>query len=244
MTKYFSSSLCLLILTILLPKVSTALHDPNPGQPDPYFSKLEIENPTPILEADGNSSYTVKITIRDEHNRPIAGIRPTFGSNIEGDFISQPLSTTNDAGITRGQISTVIAYNSIEVPRVLNISNIYSLEYVTTLVRFNPGSARELKFAVQPANTLKGEQNLNTIKVAVQDQYGNISQQNSHGYISLKIANNIGAAKLTGVTSVKIVNGIATFKDLGVSKVGNGYRLMAVKNGLTPTQSNNFNILD
>lgn len=198
--------------------------------------------PNAALVANGNNSYTVTITMRDQYDNPIAGIRPAFGSNIAGDTLSQPTLNTDANGQASGSISTTVADTT--VARTLSVTTPTGLTSVQTLAPFVAGPPIKLGFSVQPVNSPAGPLGMTTVKVVVQDAQGNTvtTGVGATANISLSIASNLNGAVLTGTYPIDAVNGVATFSDLGISKTQTGYKLLASSGSYTPAYSNNFNV--
>lgn len=215
----------------------------SPGNISAANSSIAIEPASPVLVANGSDAYVVRITLRDTFGNPVEGTRPEFASNIIGDFLTQPLNSTDSSGETTGAIATTIA----DLPsnlRMLNVSSPAGLESVQVAAPFVAGPANQYAFSVQPSNSPAGNDSMNEVRVVVQDIQGNIisSGSGSNSSVTLSIANNVGGAILSGTNPVTAVNGEAIFSDLGIDLTGNGYQLIASGGVLDPATSNNFNI--
>lgn len=218
----------------------------SPGAVDATNSTITISPavpPNPALTADGNASYTVTITLKDQYSNPISGIKPQIGSNIAGDTIIQPQLNTDATGQSSGNISTIIADETSPF-RNLSISSPSGLSAVTVRTPFVAGAPNKLGFSVQPTNSPAGANGLSTIKVTVQDSNGNpiLSGPSSTSAVTLTIASNTTGASLTGTTTINAINGVATFTGLGIDRTGTGYKLLASSGSLTPAYSNSFNV--
>ena len=198
--------------------------------------------PNPALVANGSNAYSVIITLRDENSNPISGVKPTFGTNISGDTLSQPTVASNASGVATGSISTSIADTT--PARILNITSPSGLTQLQVAAPFVPGAAYKLAFTTQPVNSPSGPNGLSVIKVAIQDAQGNTVTTGSAASspIGMTISANTSGATLTGTTSVVAVAGIATFSDLGISKTQTGYKLQASSGSYQPAFSNSFNV--
>ncbi len=217
-----------------------------PGLPSPNQSTISIDPLVPPSNprvANGADTYTVKIGLRDQYGNPVSGIKPKFASNIVGDFLIQPLSSTDSTGQASGSISSTIADNT-SPKRKLTISYPSGLSEVESIAPFVAGEAKKLAFTVQPTNSPAGELGLNDIKVSIQDQQGNtvVDGFSSSLNISVSIASNINSAVLSGTTTVAAINGVALFPDLGIDLTKTGYNLVASSGTLTTAYSNAFNI--
>ncbi len=199
--------------------------------------------PSSPLVADGNSSYSVVITLKDQYSNPISGIKPQFISSISGDTLSQPTTNTGANGQVSGSISTLTADESAPF-RTLSISSPSGLSSLTTLAPFLPGTPAKLGFFIQPTNSPAGLNGIANIQLAIEDVNGNVinTGTESSGSITITIASNVNGATLSGTTTVSAVNGIATFSGLGIDKTATGYKLLASAGGYSPAYSNAFNV--
>ncbi|MCB0415294.1 MAG: Ig-like domain-containing protein [Bdellovibrionales bacterium] len=216
------------------------------GNVDSSLSLITIEPAVPpasALTANGTDTYTVIIALKDSFGNPVSGIKPTFSSNILGDFLIQPFLNTDSSGQTNGSISTTVA-DDLPPARILSVSSPAGLSSVQALAPFTAGEATKLYFSQQPINSPSGGLGLNDVHVEVQDAQGNrvTSGANSTLTVSMNIASNTGGATLMGTTNISAVGGVAKFLDLGIDITKNGYNLVASSGSLTPAYSNSFNI--
>lgn len=220
----------------------------SPGTVTATNSSITV-SPSGPLVADGATAYTVTITLKDQYGNPVAGIKPTFASNISGDGVTQPTTVTNVNGVTTGSLTATVADLMISAtpnPRSINISSPSGLTTDTAIANFIAGRANKLAFTTQPANSPAGPGMMSSVQVAVEDIQGNIVSNDSVTSVSLTISssNNPGNSSLTGTTTVGDVNGTSTFNVLGIGGIGNGYKLLATSvPALTQALSSSFNIL-
>ncbi len=109
-------------------------------------------------------------------------------------------------------------------------------------VIFNPGTATQLAFSVEPSNTATTVQISPAIKVQVQDASGNLVTS-ATDTITLAIGTNPAGGTLSGTLSRAAVAGEATFNDISIDKVGVGYTLNATSGVLSVAGSIAFEIL-
>jgi hypothetical protein len=218
----------------------------SPGAVSPVTSTIAISPSVPpnsALVANGTSSYTVTITLKDQYGNPVIGTKPTFASSVSGDTLSQPTAVTDAAGQSSGSISSTTA-DEIAPFRTLSIASPSGLTAVSTNAPFVPGVPTKLAFVQQPVNSPSGLLGVSQVQIAVQDAQGNIinTGTGSNASITLSIASNVNGAVLSGTLSAAAVNGVATFSDLGIDKTQTGYRLLASAGTYTPAYSNSFNV--
>lgn len=216
------------------------------GPVSPMTSTISISPavpPNPALIANGNDSYTVTIVLKDQYGNPVSGTKPTFASSIPGDTLSQPAQATDALGTITGAITSTIS-DATPPYRMISISSPAGLSSVAVAAPFVPGPATKLAFLSQPVNSPAGILGMNVIKVVIQDAQGNTvaTGPSATASITLSIANNVGAALLTGTVTADAVAGVATFSDLGIDKTGTGYKLIASTASFNPAYSNSFNI--
>ncbi|MGE5087186.1 MAG: fibronectin type III domain-containing protein, partial [Bacillota bacterium] len=218
----------------------------NPGPVSVTKSSISISPavpPSAALVADGNSAYSVIISLQDQYGNPISGVKPQFTSSITGDTLVQPMQATGADGQATGSISTIIADETVPY-RTLTISSPSGLSTLTTFAPFVPGPATRLGYLIQPVNSPAGLLGIANIQVAVMDANGNIVNTGtaSTSTINMTIASNVNGAVLSGTTSRQAIGGVVNFNDLGIDKTGTGYKLLASSGSYSPAYSNAFNV--
>lgn len=108
-------------------------------------------------------------------------------------------------------------------------------------VTVSAAAAAQLAFLSQPSNSQAGAVVNATLRVEVQDTYGN-KISGSTATIAMSIQSNPGASTLSGTASVSAVAGVATFTNLSLNKVGDDYVLRASSAGLGTVDSDPFDI--
>ena len=217
----------------------------SPGSPSPTKSTITITPPGPLV-ANGASSYTVTMILKDQYGNAVSGITPHFSSSNNSDTLSQPTHSSDATGATTGSISTTtVGGVNGDGTRSLAISSPSAMTTDNVTAIFTPGPASQLAFTQQPQNSPAGIGGMTSaVIVAVQDANGNTVASTdpvANAVIGLAISAEPGTGALTGTTSVTAVNGIATFQGLGIDKTGNGYKLKAVASAFpTILQPNSF----
>ena len=126
---------------------------------------------------------------------------------------------------------------TITVGDVANNSRSITFRWLT----IPQGSAYRLAFTIQPTNTNTPNAISPSVKVAVQDLFGN-TLPDAVDSVTIELANNPGASMLGGTLTRNAVNGVATFDDLRLDQAGTGYTLRATSGSLISATSNAFNI--
>jgi trimeric autotransporter adhesin len=176
------------------------------------------------------------------------------GTDVVGSITSVTASQITYTVITAGSNEDLLTWQNVQVQPAagtpLANGNIYetgtsSVEVVTqgsggtnfgTLTEV-AGAAAQLNFIQQPMNTVYGSTISPAVTVAIEDQFGNLT--NSTASVSLTLN---ADPTPSGTNPQSAVNGIATFDDLGVNKVGENYSLEAESTGLSPANSDDFDI--
>jgi hypothetical protein len=102
-------------------------------------------------------------------------------------------------------------------------------------------AAARLVFIASPTSAVAAGSTLPAVKIAAEDQSGNILSAFT-GQITLTLAANSSGATLGGATSASLLNGVVTFSNLSVSAAGTGYTLTASAPGIASTSSPAFTI--
>lgn len=117
--------------------------------------------------------------------------------------------------------------------------NVPSITYNVTI---NPGAAAKLAFTQQPPGSVVSGQTV-TIKVTVQDQFGNTVTSPAPSNINLSMDAATGAGvTINGAGSVAPVSGVATFSVSFSSSARSGVKIQAVGANLPSVLSTAFNI--
>ncbi len=181
------------------------------------------------------------------------GVRDSFGNLVTGSTASITLSlAANPGGSTLGGTLTASAVDGVATFPGLTL-NRASTNYrfaaastgltSTTSALFNvaAGPASQLAFTTQPVNVAAGASITPSVRVTVQDSFGNTVTTPAVS-VGMALGNNPGTATLGGTTTVTTVSGVATFANLTLNRVGTGYTLVASSGALTAVTSNAFNV--
>jgi hypothetical protein len=172
-------------------------------------------------------------------------------TDFTGD-VTVALGSNNPTGGTLSGDTTVAAINGIATFTSLSI-DLAERGYTfvataaglpgATSVAFDvtPGLATEHVFTVQPSGATAGAAIRPVVQVTVRDALGNTATD-FNGNVTVALAANPTGDTLSGTKTVAAVAGVATFSDLSISKVGNGYTLVARVAGLADVTSTAFSI--
>lgn len=136
---------------------------------------------------------------------------------------NEPLASGTDYQVVINQDVYDLDGDALEEP--------LTAEFTTTAVAPPP---TRLRFTVEPTTTLAGTPITPAVRVAAEDELGNVVPGFA-GVVTIALSTNSGGATLRGTTSAELVNGIATFTGLVVDKAGTGYRLEAAIQALSLT---------
>lgn len=173
----------------------------------------------------------------------------------EGNFVPAPEASTFSLSITAG--AQVFSDNTCATPIVSlpwaqnqSFANVWIKKTSTgastlTLVddgshyttrnhnlTVDPGTASQLAFLSQPANSAAGGTLNASLQVEIQDAFGNrVTADNSA--VTVSIQTNPGSSTLGGTATVNASSGLATFTNLWLNKTGDDYVLRATRGALT-----------
>lgn len=186
----------------------------------------------PTTTVAGVTLSPVVVKVEDQYNNIVT----TDSSNVT--------IALGGGGATLSGTLTVAASSGVATFSTLSMtqSGTYALAATdgilngATSSNFNitPDVATHLAITNQPTGTTAG--NLNTLTVAVEDQFNNVVATNSSN-ITVSIAS--GGGTLLGTQTVPAASGIATFSTLAIHAAGT-YTLGMADGGLTGATSNSF----
>lgn len=96
-------------------------------------------------------------------------------------------------------------------------------------------------FVQPPAAVTAGASIAPSIRVIVQDEFGN-TVPNATNPVTISLVNNPGGSNLSGTLTRSAVNGIATFDDISLNRIGNGYEFQFNSTNLIGITSSTFNV--
>ena len=106
----------------------------------------------------------------------------------------------------------------------------------------NGTAATRLVFTVQPSTTRVQAAITPAVRVAAQDELGNIATSFT-GTVTIALGSNPAGGTLGGTRTGVATQGVATFPSISVNKPGSGYTLAAAASGLTAAASGAFDIM-
>ena len=175
----------------------------------------------------------------------VVEVEDQFGNIITTDASTISLAVESGPG-SAGGIGDSVALNGVATfdDVTLYSAGGYTLgatdgsltSATSTLFTVNPAAAAQLVYSQQPSNVTAGLPVSPAIVVDVEDEYGNIVNENDSG-VTLYVASGPGipAGTMTGLA----VNGVATFDDVTFDTAGN-YSLIATDGGLATATCGNF----
>lgn len=161
------------------------------------------------------------IRAEDQYGNRVSGVIVTFTVTSGGGGVTATADTGDAQGVTSvgWSLGTVAGTNALRASAT-------GVPAVTFSASGLAGAPTQLAFVPQPSHALAGNPISPSVRVAFEDQYGNIVPGVSD-VVDLGLAAQPNpAAKLIGVTSVAAIGGIATF-DVGIDSAGVGYILSA-----------------
>jgi uncharacterized repeat protein (TIGR03803 family) len=209
------------------------------------------------LTSANSSSFTVtaaapsQLVIAQQPTNAVAGqsigtvivnVEDAYGNIVTGNTSAVTLYASSAITGT----TTVNAVNGVATFTGLSIhqAGTYTLSATqnglssatSSSITITPAAASQLVVAQQPSAITTAGQNIGTVVVNVEDQFGNIVTTNSSA-VAVSTT-----TTLTGTTSVNAVNGVATFSGLSIHQSGN-YSLTATDGSLTSGATSSFTIV-
>jgi hypothetical protein len=102
-----------------------------------------------------------------------------------------------------------------------------------------PGALAHLAFRGQPTDAMSGAAITPSVRVALEDRFGNLAAGAS-AIVTVALETNPGGGTLAGNAQVLAAGGVATFGDLSIDRMGAGYRIAASAPGLPVALSDPF----
>ncbi len=204
-----------------------------PGPPSGSTSELTAD-PTSI-PANGSSTSTITVTLRDAFGNPL-----TSGGNTVALTTSRgslgPVSDHGDGTYTATLTSSTTA-GTATVTGTVGGSGIVD----NATVEFTQVGTPTLVVDVQPVSTPVGQPITPAVVVRATDGAGNTLTGFS-GSVTGSLASNPTGAALSGTLVRPVQNGLARFDDLRLDRSGSGYRLGFSSPGIQGTTSAAFAI--
>jgi hypothetical protein len=207
-----------------------------------------IVQPTDIV-AGAPITPAIQVQIRDH----LGNLVPTATDLVTLAIGYNPGNGTLLGTVSANAVGGVATFSNVSIDKA---AAGYTLEataaslFGTTSSMFSvtASTPNKLGFVYQPSDTAAGDATLNPnpifpdVQVAVEDAYGNVVSSAAATTVTIVIGNNPTGGLLSGVPTTVTSAGVADFTDLEISKVGNGYTLIASAPGLGSAESAPFNI--
>jgi hypothetical protein len=184
----------------------------------------------------------VQVAVEDQFNNVVT----SNTSNITLALAANPGGGTLSGTLTVAAVNGVATFPDLSINKAADNYTLRATDGSLTAATsdtFNilPAGASQLVFTQQPSNTIAGAIISPSVRVAIEDQFGNVITSNN-STVSVAIGTNPGGGTLSGTTTVTAVSGVATFPNLSINQPGMGYTLTASDGALTGATSNPFNI--
>ncbi|RME17565.1 MAG: hypothetical protein D6797_02270 [Bdellovibrio sp.] len=208
-----------------------------PGAPDPSTSSITGVN---NVTADGTSTSTITITLRDSLNNGVPNVTPTFSATGSSNTYGA-CSTTDANGISTCTLSSTVAET-----KVLSITS--PISKTGSSITFVHGPASQLVFTTQPGGGTAGTAWAQQPVVEIQDAHGNLVTTGVDANQTLTFTLSTGTGSLMGTTSKQAVAGVVDCSSCGlnIDLAGSNKVLTVTKpdttgSGGTPSLSQNSN---
>jgi hypothetical protein len=174
----------------------------------------------PTVPADGVTSSTVTVTLRDATANPVSGKVVTLASSRgAADAIAPSSGISDDGGAVTFEVRSSTFGSS-------TFSATDDTDSIALLATAQVDFRSYLVFATQPADAVSGALLDPAPVVAAQDAAGNTDAAFAAD-VTLALGTNPVSGTLTGTLTVPAGAGVATFPDLQLDKAGAGYTLVA-----------------
>jgi len=200
-------------------------------------SQSTVTASSPITASSGSSQSTITVTAKDANGNVISGLGVLLATTGSNNALNQPVGTTDGTGVATGTLSSTTA----ESKTVSATINGVAINQTATVV-VNASAATQLVFTVQPTDTTALSTIAPPVRVAAEDQFGNVDSTFTGPVLLTLIGGTTGAVLGSARNPQAAAAGTATYSDLSVDLAGTGYQLQASALGLSTGTSNTFNI--
>ena len=192
------------------------------------------------MTADGVTTSTVTVTLRNALNNPAVGVTATLSQGSGHSTISAASGPSD----LNGQITFTVKSTVAET--VTYTATAAGLQVTQTAqVAFAPGTTTQLVFSAQPGSATAGSTFGQQPVVEIEDANGNLITSGSDSTINVTMSITAGGGSLQGTTTVAAIGGIASFTDLRIDASGT-HTLRAAGtvaiNGAIGADSGTFNV--
>ena len=195
----------------------------------------------PVGTSAGAILDTIRIAVQDAGGNTVANDTRNVSIGIGTNPGSGTLSGTTTVAAVNGVATfTNLSINNAGVGYTLNVgagtlTGATTNAFTITAV----GAPAKLAFTTQPGNVASGA--TPSLAVTIQDANG-ATVTSSNATVAISLSGGTAGALLGGITSRAAVSGVATFPGISIDKVGTGYKFAATSSGLSPAESNTFNV--
>ncbi|MHC9541815.1 MAG: SUMF1/EgtB/PvdO family nonheme iron enzyme [Vulcanimicrobiota bacterium] len=212
--------------------------DITPGPVDHIFFNVQ-----PV---DGTAGVTFSPALQVEFQDALGNRVIAADDNIALDFDTNPGGSTLSGTLTRTAVSGVATFDNLSLNKTgtgykLKASVTGMSDVTSNAFNIVPAGPHHMVFSTEPSNTVAGASITPSVKITIQDSFGN-TVTTATNEITVAVGTDPGGPTLSGTTTVAAINGVATFGDLSLNKTGNGYTLIASAAGFSNVTSGTFNI--
>ncbi|MEW4371317.1 Ig-like domain-containing protein [Paenibacillus kandeliae] len=204
------------------------------GAPASAAQSTVSASPTTVT-ADGTSSSTITVTVKDASSNVLSGKTVTLGKGTSNSTISPASQTTNASGVATFTVTNTKAEQATYTASVAADSVTINQ---TAIVNFQPGaiSASTSTVTTSKANVVADNSDSATISVTLKDANNNaISGQ------SVTLSQGSGSSTITATQGTTDATGVATFAVKSTKAEGVTYTAMAGGVTVTATATVTFN---
>ncbi|MCY1015011.1 beta strand repeat-containing protein [Pyxidicoccus sp. MSG2] len=199
-------------------------------------------NPPNVVTAGVAITPSVKVSVRDSFNNTVTASTASITLSLSAN----PGGSTLGGTLTVNAVDGVATFPGLTLDKVANNYRFAAASpgltgNTSALFNVAAGAASKLAFTTQPTNVVAGTPFATSVRVTVQDDFGNTVTTPAVS-VGIALGNNPTGATLGGTTPVTTVSGVATFANITVDKLGTGYTLVASGPSLTGATSTAFNV--
>lgn len=196
-----------------------------PGNVSSTRSSITGNGPT---VANGTSSSTISITLKDSSNNPVPGVVPTFSATNTGNTnVYGACTSSNASGVSMCSLKSTKA-------EVKTLSLLTPTTKTGGTVTFTNGPATNLVFTTQPTGGVAESVLLPTQPVVeLRDAFGNVCNTGADASANVTLSLSSGSGNLLGTLTRAAASGVATFSGLSIDTQGSGKVLSAEKASTT-----------
>ncbi|MFY0565578.1 beta strand repeat-containing protein [Archangium lansingense] len=189
------------------------------------------------------TSFTpaLKVSLLDAYGNTVStgsnSVTLAIGNNSGGGTLSGTATVAMSSGVAT---FSGLSIDKVGTGYTLAASSTGLTSATSSSFNITPAAVNKLAYVTQPSSVGAGAVITPPVRVALVDQFGNVTASTSS--VTLTLSASPAGATLSGTTTVAAVNGVATFSNLSLNKMGTGNRLTATSGSLAGLASDLFEV--